>query len=138
MFVPRPRIMILLFVASVLLAACQPVQPVTKPSAQYRTSASPPSRRPSRRRFRARWMLRRRRLPTAATVVDWPSAPGAEPALLRQGSNEWLCLPDNPATPGPDPMCVDPTWAAWMNAYMAGTEPEVTTAGHRVYAGWRQ
>ncbi|WP_309661867.1 hypothetical protein, partial [Sphingomonas sp.] len=26
---------------------------------------------------------------------------------LREGKNGWTCVPDNPATPGPDPMCMD-------------------------------
>ncbi len=65
----------------------------------------------------------------SATIIDWPSEPGGEPALLREGSNDWLCLPDNIGTPGNDPMCVDPTWQIWMNAYMAGAEPEITAPG---------
>ena len=65
----------------------------------------------------------------SATIIDWPSEPGGEPALLREGSNDWLCLPDNIGTPGNDPMCVDPTWTSWMNAFMAGTAPEITAPG---------
>src|SRR5512140_611211 len=38
---------------------------------------------------------------------------------LREGTNGFICMPDNPATPGPDPMCMDQAaweWAgAWMN-----------------------
>src|SRR5215471_8874975 len=26
---------------------------------------------------------------------------------IRKGTNGWTCLPDNPDTPGPDPMCMD-------------------------------
>src|SRR4030095_11675795 len=26
---------------------------------------------------------------------------------LRKGTNGFSCMPDNPATPGPDPMCMD-------------------------------
>ena len=26
---------------------------------------------------------------------------------LRKGSNGFTCMPDNPVTPGPDPMCMD-------------------------------
>lgn len=48
---------------------------------------------------------------------------------LRPGSNGWLCVPDWPATPDNDPMCFDPTWTAWMGAYMTGAEPEVAALG---------
>lgn len=27
---------------------------------------------------------------------------------VRKGTNGFACMPDNPATPGPDPMCTDP------------------------------
>ena len=26
---------------------------------------------------------------------------------VRKGTNGWWCMPDSPATPGPDPMCGD-------------------------------
>src|SRR5579884_2986009 len=26
---------------------------------------------------------------------------------IRQGKNGWTCIPDDPHTPGPDPMCMD-------------------------------
>lgn len=40
-----------------------------------------------------------------ATIV----AMGADGKMrtLREGSNGFTCMPDNPATPGPDPMCMD-------------------------------
>ncbi len=129
MFVPTSRILTYLFVASLLLAACQPVQPVDDASAQSRTSANSAEQAAIEAKIQSALEAAPSAIADGATVVDWPSAPGADSALLRQGSNEWLCLPDNPATPGPDPMCVDPTWAAWMNAYMTGTEPQVTQLG---------
>lgn len=48
---------------------------------------------------------------------------------LRQGTNGWLCLPDNPDTPGPDPLCVDGTWQQWFGAYMAHKPPALKTVG---------
>ena len=35
---------------------------------------------------------------------------------LRQGSNGFTCLPDNPASPGPDPMCGDANAMEWAAA----------------------
>ena len=123
------RITIMLLVLSVLMAACQPVQPVDGSGAQTGASAISAEQTAVEAKIKSALEAAPAAVTDAATVVDWPTAPGTEPALLRQGSNEWLCLPDNPATPGPDPMCVDSTWAAWMNAYMAGTEPQVTKLG---------
>ena len=35
---------------------------------------------------------------------------------LREGSNGFTCMPDNPTTPGPDPMCMDKAALAWIDA----------------------
>ena len=122
MFTRVVRLVVPLYLTAMLLMACQPLQPVSAPEPSIEQaavaakianamSAAPPA------------------IADEATIIDWPAESGAEPPLLRAGSNEWLCLPDNPGTPAPDPMCVDPVWTAWMNAYMAGTEPEVTALG---------
>lgn len=42
---------------------------------------------------------------------------------LRAGSNGWTCMPDNPTTPGPDPMCMDQNAAAWAQAWMTHSQP---------------
>ncbi|HEX9483161.1 MAG TPA: hypothetical protein VF929_01225, partial [Gemmatimonadaceae bacterium] len=42
---------------------------------------------------------------------------------LRAGTNGWVCLPDNPGTPKPDPMCADKAWQEWMQAWMAKKTP---------------
>jgi len=124
-----PRItrkLALLVFAVILLTACQPIQPMPADAGpdtsaedqgdvdakiQNAMDAAPPF------------------ISEGATIIDWPSEPGGEPALLRAGSNDWLCLPDNIGTPGNDPMCVDPIWTSWMNAFMAGTVPEITAPG---------
>ena len=38
---------------------------------------------------------------------------------LRKGSNGFTCMPDNPATPGPDPMCMDANAMQWVDALIA-------------------
>lgn len=45
-----------------------------------------------------------------ATILDWPSEPGGKPAQLREGSNGWVCRPDDPVTPINDPRCFDANW----------------------------
>jgi len=42
---------------------------------------------------------------------------------LRAGTNGFTCLPDNPGTPGPDPMCVDANGMAWMDAMLKKQPP---------------
>ena len=44
--------------------------------------------------------------------------PGWEDADLRKGSNAFTCMPDNPATPGPDPMCMDQNALEWATAWI--------------------
>jgi hypothetical protein len=41
---------------------------------------------------------------------------------LRQGKNGWTCIPDDPHTPGPDPMCMDGNAGKWVQA-MLGHKP---------------
>ena len=48
---------------------------------------------------------------------------------LRQGTNGFTCMPDNPATPGPDPMCMDANALAWANAWMAHKPPPAGKIG---------
>ena len=56
-----------------------------------------------------------------ATIADI----GADGKMitLRAGTNGWVCLPDNPGTPKPDPMCADKAWQEWMQAWMAKKTP---------------
>ncbi|MFN2383526.1 MAG: hypothetical protein ABR559_04610 [Gemmatimonadota bacterium] len=64
-----------------------------------------------------------------AAVMDWPTADGGEMAELRAGTNGWVCMPDNPATGGPDPMCLDSAFQSWAAAWQGHTEPAITQIG---------
>ena len=48
---------------------------------------------------------------------------------LRQGSNGFTCLPDNPASPGPDPMCGDANAMEWAAAWIGHQEPPTGKVG---------
>lgn len=48
---------------------------------------------------------------------------------LRTGSNPFTCMPDNPATPGPDPMCMDGNAMAWVHAWVAHENPPAGKVG---------
>ena len=57
-----------------------------------------------------------------ATII----ATGADGKMrtLRQGTNAFTCMPDNPTTPGPDPMCMDKAALDWANAWMSKKKPQ--------------
>jgi hypothetical protein len=42
---------------------------------------------------------------------------------LRKGTNGFSCMADNPATPGPDPMCMDKNSMEWVHALMTHQPP---------------
>ncbi|MEQ1667956.1 MAG: hypothetical protein ABL868_05825 [Sulfuriferula sp.] len=48
---------------------------------------------------------------------------------LREGSNGFTCMPDNPATPGPDPMCMDKAAWQWAGAWIGHKTPASGTIG---------
>lgn len=62
-----------------------------------------------------------KRVAESATIVAM-SAEG-QMRTLRQGSNGFTCMPDNPATPGPDSMCMDRNAMEWVNAWMGHKPP---------------
>lgn len=47
----------------------------------------------------------------------------------REGKNEFTCMPDNPDTPGPDPMCMDKNAWEWAMAWMAHKPPSAGKVG---------
>lgn len=49
--------------------------------------------------------------------------------VLRKGSNGFTCMPDSPATPGPDPMCWDRNADAWVHAWVGHTTPPAGKVG---------
>jgi hypothetical protein len=62
-----------------------------------------------------------------AAIVE-PKADGTM-ATLRAGKNGWTCMPDSPATPGPDPMCMDANALKWADAWMHHKDPPAGTVG---------
>lgn len=62
-----------------------------------------------------------------ATVMDM-TADGSMKEL-RAGTNGFTCVPDNPGTPGPDPMCVDANGMEWLDAYVKKQPPAAGKVG---------
>jgi hypothetical protein len=56
-----------------------------------------------------------------ATIVTM----GADGAMrvVRKGAGEFTCMPDDPTTPGPDPMCMDRNALEWGKALTARKPP---------------
>jgi len=44
-------------------------------------------------------------------------------AVLRKGHGQWTCVPDDPSTPGNDPMCLDPNAMEWAHAWQTHAPP---------------
>jgi hypothetical protein len=62
-----------------------------------------------------------------ATVIHMDAE--GEVHVLREGSNGWTCMPDNPASPGNDPMCLDKGGLAWAEAWIAHEDPDDSMVG---------
>jgi hypothetical protein len=62
-----------------------------------------------------------------ATIVNM-EADGAM-RVLRKGTNSFTCMPDNPGTPGPDPMCMDANAMEWAKAWMGHQTPPAGKVG---------
>ena len=62
-----------------------------------------------------------------ATIV----AMGASGTMrtVRRGSNGFTCMADNPATPGPDPMCMDANAMEWAMAWIGHRTPPSNNVG---------
>jgi hypothetical protein len=71
-----------------------------------------------------------------ATILDWPTSAGEEYRVLRQGTNEWTCLPGAPGYPHDEPGRFDPAFIQWIRDCLAGRQPHIDRIGiSYVYAG---
>jgi hypothetical protein len=62
-----------------------------------------------------------------ATIIDVSS--DGKIRVVRQGSNQFTCMADNPNTPGPDPMCADRNAMEWIEAWLNKKEPPKNKVG---------
>ncbi|HRA94662.1 MAG TPA: hypothetical protein PLL12_11920 [Aestuariivirga sp.] len=58
----------------------------------------------------------------AGATIYAPQADGSM-KTLREGTNGFWCMPDNPASPGPDPMCGDANAMEWAMAWIGKKDP---------------
>jgi hypothetical protein len=62
-----------------------------------------------------------------AAIVTMDAA--GKMTTLRAGTNGFTCMPDNPATPGPDPMCMDKNAMEWTAAWVGKKTPPAEQPG---------
>jgi hypothetical protein len=62
-----------------------------------------------------------------ATIVAIEA--GGKIRELRKGTNGFTCIPDNPESPGPDPMCGDKNAMEWAQAWIDHKQPPANKVG---------
>jgi hypothetical protein len=62
-----------------------------------------------------------------ATIMSFDAT--GKMRVLRSGTNSFTCMPDDPSSPGPDPMCADKAAMLWLGAYLAHKSPEPARIG---------
>jgi hypothetical protein len=78
--------------------------------------------------------------PTASAQSAAPASISAHAAIvkadekgamqsIREGTNGWTCMPDNPVTPGADPMCFDANAGKWVAAWVGHKPPPENVVG---------
>ena len=65
---------------------------------------------------------------SAGAAIVAPQADGTL-RTVREGSNGFTCMADNPTTPGPDPMCMDKSALQWAGAWMGHKPPPTGNVG---------
>jgi hypothetical protein len=73
------------------------------------------------------------RLAAPRAIVDHATIMGMADAgtrrLIRQGSNNFTCMADDPNSPGPEPMCADQNGMKWIEAWAAHRDPPADAVG---------
>ncbi len=67
-----------------------------------------------------------------ATIAEWPTEPGGEFNVLREGTNGWWCIASSPAAALAglqDPTCDDEVWKELDTAFIEGREPNIDRIG---------
>ncbi|RFC37025.1 MAG: hypothetical protein DID92_2727743332 [Candidatus Nitrotoga sp. SPKER] len=91
---------------------------ITMPAADIKAHATSTT---NKNLIRSAMQAAPKKVSAAATIIIM-NADGTM-RTLREGTNGFTCMPDNPATPGPDPMCMDKTAMEWAGAWIAHKPP---------------
>lgn len=110
-------------------AQTQAPAPPAKPAEAKAAPAKKPAARTKEWKIQNATSAAPRSIAKDATILDWPAKEGDQPSVLRKGTNEWTCFPDDPGTPRNDPMCLDKMSMAWAEAWMTKKEPKLAGPG---------
>ena len=70
-----------------------------------------------------------------ATIVDMDEK--GQMKVLREGKGPFTCMPDNPMSPGNDPMCLDKAGMEWAKAWMGKAAPPAGVGfAYMLMGGW--
>lgn len=116
-----PTTVFLVSAVALSLAACSRKEPEATASAGEATTAAPTDPVASAESAAPKAIA------AAASVVTVDDKGAMKE--LRKGTNGWTCMPDSPATPGPDPMCMDKNATEWAMAWMAHKTPPAEKPG---------
>ena len=58
------------------------------------------------------------------SVAEHATVASFDGAVLREGSGDWVCLPDMPDVPNNAPMCLDANWREVIDALQNKREPQ--------------
>jgi hypothetical protein len=64
-----------------------------------------------------------------ASVADGATVADGSGAILRAGTNGWVCMPDNPEVANNSPMCLDEPWREVIDALMNQRAPTTSRVG---------
>jgi hypothetical protein len=62
-----------------------------------------------------------------AAVVELTGDGGIN--TIREGTNGWTCIVDDPTSPAADPICLDGNSMIWARAWMSHTSPKLAAPG---------
>lgn len=64
-----------------------------------------------------------------ASVSDGATVADHDGRVVREGTNGWVCMPDDPQVPNNSPMCLDAPWREFMDAFMNKRTPSFSGVG---------
>lgn len=64
-----------------------------------------------------------------AAVAEHATVALLDGTILRQGSSDWVCVPDLHDVPNNAPMCLDANWREVFDAFMNGRDPAFAGTG---------
>lgn len=115
----RPNLTLTLLAAALGLASLS--------SATGKTAATKPASRSDQQLIDSALRAAPRAVAAHAGVAALQ--PDGSMRTLRKGSNGFTCIPDEPTTPGPDPMCMDQSGLEWAGALMGHKTPPTGKVG---------